>query len=241
MVQRREKNADPGSTRPATTTRAKSRNAPRRGRDDVTEAMLRAAEELFARHGFEDVSVRQIAAKAGVSHALVHRYLGTKREILEAVLARHEKRMVEGAAGVTTLREAALAMLRENRQYPVPTVSIIARAVMDGLPYGLVEGATCADALIELARRQAEADVPRVGHPNIDPRILVAGIVALTIGWFTVEDWLVQAVGLDQVVDKSPQAALELLAMCLIDVALPEGEGEGGQVNGRGARATRAG
>ena len=225
MVKPREKNAGPGPPRPTTTTGAQPRNAPRHGRKDVTEAMLRAAEELFARHGFDDVSVRQIAAKAGVSHALVHRYLGTKREILEAVLARHEKRMVDGAAGVTTLREAALAMLRENRQYPVPTVSIIARAVMDGLPYGLVKGATCADALIELARRQAEANAPRAGHPSIDPRVLVAGIVALTIGWFTVEDWLVQAIDLDQVTDESPQAALELLTMCLIDAALPEGEG----------------
>ena len=52
--------------------------------------MLDAAEELFADHPYGDVSVRAIADTAGVSHALVHRYVGSKADIMRAVLARHE-------------------------------------------------------------------------------------------------------------------------------------------------------
>ena len=49
-----------------------------RGREATTVAILDAAEELFSVHGFSAVTVRDIAECAGVSHALVHRYLGSK-------------------------------------------------------------------------------------------------------------------------------------------------------------------
>ena len=50
-----------------------------RGDSAVTrKVILAAARDLFATHGVDGVSVRQIAAAAGVNHALVHRYFGTK-------------------------------------------------------------------------------------------------------------------------------------------------------------------
>ena len=56
-----------------------------RGDSAVTrQVILAAARELFAAHGVDGVSVRQIAAKAGVNHALVHRYFGTKDEMVAA-------------------------------------------------------------------------------------------------------------------------------------------------------------
>ena len=61
---------------------------PGRGREATTAAILDAAEELFSADGFEAVTVRAIAESAGVSHALVHRYLGSKAEIFRAVLSR---------------------------------------------------------------------------------------------------------------------------------------------------------
>ena len=53
----------------------------RRGREATTAAILEAAQELFSEHGYTAVSVRDIAERAGVSHALVHRYLGSKADI----------------------------------------------------------------------------------------------------------------------------------------------------------------
>jgi AcrR family transcriptional regulator len=49
--------------------------------DDVHEAVFRAARELFAREGFSQVTIRAIAARAGVSPALVMKVGGSKREI----------------------------------------------------------------------------------------------------------------------------------------------------------------
>ena len=58
-----------------------------RGDSAVTRReILAAARELFAAHGVDGVSVRQIAAAAGVNHALVHRYFGTKSDMVAAIL-----------------------------------------------------------------------------------------------------------------------------------------------------------
>src|SRR5215212_1828550 len=55
---------------------------------DLRQAILDAAEALFSRHGFYGVTVRQVAAEAGVDTALIHYYFGAKRELFDAVFLR---------------------------------------------------------------------------------------------------------------------------------------------------------
>ena len=55
---------------------------------DMRQAILDAAEGLFARHGFYGVTTRQVAAEAGVDTALIHYYFGAKRELFDAVFLR---------------------------------------------------------------------------------------------------------------------------------------------------------
>lgn len=50
-------------------------------------SVCRAAEKLFARHGFEGVTMRQIAAEVGFSSTAAYRYFKNKDEILAAVRA----------------------------------------------------------------------------------------------------------------------------------------------------------
>ena len=79
------------------------------------ERILAAAQHLFAERGFHAVSVRDIAAKAGVSHALVHRYLGSKKAILTAVMKRHTGPVLGVARAAASVREAVPGMFRELR------------------------------------------------------------------------------------------------------------------------------
>lgn len=66
---------------------ARARRTGRRpGRQDTRGAILRAARRMFAEHGFEGASVRQIAGEAQVDPALVHHYFGTKDALFRAVL-----------------------------------------------------------------------------------------------------------------------------------------------------------
>lgn len=67
----------------------------RRGRPPKTrangaarDAILDAAEDLFSKHGFYGVTIREVAREAGVDTALVHYYFGAKRDLFDAVFIR---------------------------------------------------------------------------------------------------------------------------------------------------------
>lgn len=74
-----------------------------KGREAVIAEVLDAATELFAANSPERVSVREIAASAGVSHGLVRRYFGTKDAILQAVLDRNAAMMGRELRGASHL------------------------------------------------------------------------------------------------------------------------------------------
>lgn len=58
----------------------------RRDPEGHRAAILASAEELFAARGYEGATVRDIAARAGVTHGLVMRHFGTKEELFVAAM-----------------------------------------------------------------------------------------------------------------------------------------------------------
>ncbi|WP_424443939.1 TetR/AcrR family transcriptional regulator [Phenylobacterium hankyongense] len=74
---------------------------------DLREAILNAAEGLFSRHGFYGVTVRQVAAEAGVDTALIHYYFGAKRELFDSVFARRAEILNEARLGAMRAYQAA--------------------------------------------------------------------------------------------------------------------------------------
>jgi AcrR family transcriptional regulator len=70
-----------------------------------TEAAIRdAAVDLIARHGYEAVSMRQLAAEVGVQAAALYRYFPTKEDLLFALMEGH---MSELAASWEATRPAS--------------------------------------------------------------------------------------------------------------------------------------
>jgi AcrR family transcriptional regulator len=57
--------------------------ARRRDRAATRAALLEAARRRFAAHGFDGVSVRDVARDAGVDPALIFRYFGSKQALFE--------------------------------------------------------------------------------------------------------------------------------------------------------------
>lgn len=57
-----------------------------RRRDNVRQRLMDAARRLFARQDFAAVTVRRLAAEAGVNPAMVHYYFGDKQGLYEATL-----------------------------------------------------------------------------------------------------------------------------------------------------------
>ena len=86
------------------TTRKRGRPAAT-AREDLKNALLDAAEELFAGQGYAATSLREVADRAGGNPALVHYYFDNKLGLLKAVL----DRALEPMAG-------ALAAMREEQE-----------------------------------------------------------------------------------------------------------------------------
>ncbi len=62
------------------------RTGRRAGESGTREAILDAARERFAAHGYEGATIRGIAADAGVDPALVHHFYGTKEKLFVAAM-----------------------------------------------------------------------------------------------------------------------------------------------------------
>ena len=62
------------------------RSGRRPGNQDTRTSILEAARQGFAEKGYDKVSIRAVAADAGVDPALVHHYFGTKEKLFLAAL-----------------------------------------------------------------------------------------------------------------------------------------------------------
>jgi AcrR family transcriptional regulator len=188
-------------------------------------AMLDAAERLFSDRGFETVSVRAIAQAAGVSHALVHRYLGSKQEIYRAVMRRNEDLIRDAAGATEDLGEAISLMLREGLINRRPYLRLAAHSALHGLPYdtGIVSF-SAVQRLIELAEARASR-AGRVEGIDVEPRFAIAAIVALNLGWASMEAWLVKAAGLEGLDEEALVARLERVMLYLAAALVPGDDG----------------
>ncbi len=59
----------------------------RLGVDERRRQLLASAVDLFAAHGYDELSMARIAREAGVSKALLYHYFPNKRDLFEATLA----------------------------------------------------------------------------------------------------------------------------------------------------------
>lgn len=78
----------PGKNGPVPAPARLGRRRADTGDKKVREAILDAAEERFAKHGYHGVTTREVAARAGVTTAMIHYYFGSKRDLFDEVFAR---------------------------------------------------------------------------------------------------------------------------------------------------------
>lgn len=88
-------------------------------RSDKKVQILDAAERLFARFGYDGVTLRTIATEAGVDVALTSYYFGPKADLFDAVVARRG----------TVLNDARLNALRAAQAEYAPEPAPIERVV----------------------------------------------------------------------------------------------------------------
>jgi TetR/AcrR family transcriptional regulator, repressor for neighboring sulfatase len=178
------------------------------GRHEVAQAAIRAAASLFAETNPSKVSVRQIAARAGVSHALVHRYLGSKEEILREVLALNREEAdaywakKHSSGDVDCAFDASLP--------PVRYVRTAMRAVLDDVELRAEDvRLPHADRMLELARTKKLAR--RDTDAGFDVRILFSAATAMAAGMAVAEDFFLAQSGLEDAERKDVRAEVSRL------------------------------
>lgn len=159
--------------------------------------MAEAVCRLAARNGLEGVTLRQVAAEAGVSMGMVQHYFKTKDQILlfatGVMNTRTERRVTEAVAalearGGLTARAGLRALLSafvpadDDSRFDAPLrVAFFARAITEpALAVPLGEGITALDdyvaSLLTDARRSGEIPGP------IDPRQEAVSLLSLADG-----------------------------------------------------------
>lgn len=170
----------------------------RRGRKATTAAIIDAAEELFSARGYSAVAVRDIAERAGVSHPIVHTYAGRKADLFRAVLARNQGVMMAAAPGDLDLLATTGLMMREGLTKHRSYLRLLADSALHDLPYEKTPGRFASvDRLVELAEQAASsAPADARSDEDLDPRFVIACVLALFLGWTATESWALPAVGL---------------------------------------------
>src|SRR5271168_3630831 len=163
------------------------------GKDEVVAAVLEAASELFAEKGPAATSIREVAARAGVNHGLLHRHFGSKRQLLAATL----QYLADSAAA---LRESGASQAEVETTYEFQA-RVMVRSTLDGFP---VE---------ELQQRfpgmEAFLDQVRAGHTDDrTARLLAAHGMALQVGWGLMGPTLRVAFGLQDLDDNEIRTAV---------------------------------
>ena len=126
-------------------------------------AILAAAKELFLSRGYAATTLRDIAAKAGVSPGLVFSHVADKQELLQLVLHRDLEEILEKAAPdilaaqstVDLLTGLARTLLDYYGRHPELSRSLIASVLFQPAVYGAQLG-----QLRDILDRALARDVP---------------------------------------------------------------------------------
>ena len=166
---------------------------------DSPDAILDAAERLFAERGFKAATIQLLAAESGLSTALIYYYFGSKKGLYESVLARLFQQLgargqveVEASADPATGIRALLAVQAEMLLKRPHAARLLAREIIDF-------GASHAVPLVEqrlrgvftgLSTRIAEGQRSGQFRADLEPTFAALSCIS-QIAWFALASPLV--------------------------------------------------
>jgi AcrR family transcriptional regulator len=169
------------------------------------QALLDAAQVLFGQGGFEGTTIRQIGEHAGVDHALIARYFGSKADLYIAALVAESRGDQPPAEfeGLKDMAEGMISRIDENGLGPVmqaltrsDTAIEIRQAAQDHMARRLV------DPIL------ADASGRAVDEAQLRSEIVAAALIGVSLG---------RALGWFDALTAAPKARLVELMTTLLD------------------------
>ena len=105
----------------------------------IVDSVAVAAHELFVERSPSGVSMRDIAAASDVNLGLIHRYVGSKQDVIALVLTRHTSRARLAASAATTDDEL-LALVGDAVVNRPETGRLVAGMILDGVDVNELKG-----------------------------------------------------------------------------------------------------
>jgi AcrR family transcriptional regulator len=168
--------------RRGTTPAALSEAPPQRGREAATERIFEAAEQLFAQMPPSEVTTRAIAQVAQVNLALIHRYVGSKEEVLRQVMLRYAQRFRLDAQLAGTFEDGLITLLQDPKHEPF--VRTLAFLILTNYPLDDV-----------MAPEGGLKMLLSLGKSNdLEPARVMAALV-MGMGWLLFDRFLLMAAG----------------------------------------------
>jgi len=158
----------------ATVVKASLRN---RKRQFVTDSIFEAAVEIFSRKGFDETTIEDVAAAAGVSRASFFRYFTGKDDLLGQNVMKHGTALTEAIRAcppsftlMQTMHEIVLSVARERVTHP------LTRQVIDISLQSVSAMQAQASRMIEVEESVAIEFAARIGglKDDLEPRLLAA-------------------------------------------------------------------
>ena len=156
------------------------------------EAILAAAEEVFARSGYHGAALEDIAQTAGISKALIYEHFASKRELHASLVSAHVEeifqRLQASAAadrpGEERLRggiDAFLSFVEEHRE----AWRALFRDAADPEVGDVIERVQAQATAVIAALIAADPDAPREGEQAIEMHAaLLSGAVQSLANWW---------------------------------------------------------
>jgi AcrR family transcriptional regulator len=151
------------------------------GPDDPKGAILRAAAELMAEHSPSEVSLRAIAARAGVNYGLIHRHYGTKDKLLVEIFQEFTDYGAEQIRASGSIHEAI------RRTFTLDSggfARILAWVALDGVAaentFADTTGMAVFQSLIEKEWQDASGPHRR---DHFDPRVVSSFVMLMISVW----------------------------------------------------------
>ncbi len=172
-------------------------NKKRESAEITKERILNVATNLFAQYGVNGTSIRKIAEEAGINHAIIIRYFGSKEELVQEILIREISMLTSkypikpGQSSIKTI-QGIRGILQNNLVTEKNTMRLIIRSELDGLsPESyLDENNERAANLIAkwIASQQVDKNLPDARYVSL---IIIGAIFSLSF----MAPWLMTSVG----------------------------------------------
>ncbi|MGN6696502.1 MAG: TetR/AcrR family transcriptional regulator [Aquihabitans sp.] len=195
---------------------------PYRKGEVVREEILQAADELLAERGPFEVSVRDIAERAGVQHSVVHRHFETKDGLFAEVVKRTTARYAEAITDVDDPAAGFVAGMTYMADHRAGFTALVRTVASSAVRDDITRFPGFALHLERLAPGAPDRGPVADGDGEaVDPRVLGAALMALTSGWAFLEDWWLASAGIDAGDRDAARAQIGRIIQQLVDQHAP--------------------